>query len=344
MHIWIDLGNSPHAPFFRPLAKAFEQRGHRIDTTARAFAQTVELARAAGFNPAVIGSHGGRNISSKVLKLLQRAWGLAKWARPRKFDLAVSHNSHEQILAAWLLSIPTVTLMDYEHHPANHLSFRLASRVIVPTAFPEASLRFYGVRPDKARRYDGIKEDVYLANFIPHSCFIEKLRALGIEESNILVVARAPASFALYHRMENELFDKLVQRLVSCEKVKLILLSRTPEQRAELRKRHTAGNIIFPTEALDGANLIAAADLVVSAGGTMNREAAALGVPAVTTFAGRWAAVDEQLVREGRLLRCNTLADLNRVKAEKKPQPKPRRELAVHNQVVDLILEGWKDL
>jgi len=341
MHIWIDLGNSPHAPFFRPLAKEFERRSHQVDTTARAFAQTVELARAAGFDPAVIGSHGGKNISSKAIKLVQRAAGLAKWARPRKFDLAVSHNSHEQILAARMLSIPAVTLMDYEHHPANHLSFRLASRVIVPNAFPEDALRRYGVSNKKVRRYDGIKEDVYLADFVPDPCFWKELNKLDIAKSNVLVVARAPASFALYHRMVNELFDKLVDHLTTEEKVKLVLLSRTPEQRAKLKAEHTAGNVIFPTEALDGANLIGAADLVVSAGGTMNREAAALGIPAVTTFAGKWAADDEQLVREGRLIRCNTIADLERVKAEKKPQPNPRRAWAVREQVVNLILEDW---
>ena len=341
MRIWIDLGNSPHAPFFRPLVKEFERRSHTIETTARAFAQTVDLALSAGFNPKVIGSHGGRSFSGKAFRLVQRSTGLARWARLKNFDLTVSHNSHENILAAWMLSIPAVTLMDYEHHPANHLSFRLASRVIVPTSFPEASLRSYGADVGKVRRYDGIKEDVYLADFTPDPCFSEKLKSLGIEESDVLVLARAPASFALYHRMENELFDKLVEQLAKQRDVKLLLLSRTAKQKKALRSRHTSSNVIFLEQPLNGANLIAAADLVVSAGGTMNREAAALGVPAVTTFAGRWAAVDEQLVREGRLVRCDSKADLARVKAEKKPVPNPRRAVAVRDQVVDLILEGW---
>jgi uncharacterized protein len=342
MRIWIDLGNSPHAPFFRPLVNEFERRSHSVETTARQFAQTVELAYAAGFTPAVIGSHGGKNISGKAIRLVQRATGLAKWARPKRFDLTVSHNSHENILAARMLSIPSVTLMDYEHHPANHFSFRLASRVIVPAAFPESSLRQFGVRPEKVRRYDGIKEDVYLADFTPDPAFTQKLSQLGIEQSDVLVVARAPASFALYHRMENELFDKLVEHLAAVNGTKLVLLSRTSEQRAMLRAQHTLPNVIFPKEALDGANLIAAADLVVSAGGTMNREAAALGVPAVTTFVGKWAAVDEQLVREGRLFRCDTIDALNQVTVRKKSQPNPRRLMGVRDQVVDLILEGWK--
>jgi predicted glycosyltransferase len=338
MRIWIDLGNSPHVPFFRPLIKEFERRGHQVEITARAFAQTVELARAAGLAPAVIGSHGGRNLSSKGAKLIQRVVGLARWARSRKFDLAVSHNSHEHIVAAWALGIRAVTLMDYEHHPANHLSFRLASRVIVPDCFPDESLRRCGAREEKVRRYHGIKEDVYLADFLPDPDFSEKLRALRITQSEVLVVARAPASFALYHRMEDDLFDQLLETISARSNVKVVLLARIDTQQTKLAARHRAENIIFPREALPGADLIAAADLVVSAGGTMNREAAALGVPAVTTFSGKWAAVDAQLVREGRLKRLRSLKDLETVEIEKKPIRNPRCAMDVRGEVVELIL------
>jgi len=337
MRIWIDLGNSPHVPFFRPLIKDFEQRGHQVEITARDFAQTVELAVAAGLAPTVIGSHGGRDLSSKGAKLIQRAVGLARWARNRRFDLAVSHNSHEHIVAAWALGIKTVTLMDYEHHPANHLSFRLASRVIVPDSFPEESLRRCGAR-EKVRRYHGIKEDVYLADFLPDPDFREKLRELGITESDLLVVARPPASFALYHRMEDDLFDQLLEKVSAQSNVKVVLLARIETQQAKLAARHRGENIIFPHEALAGADLIAAADLVVSAGGTMNREAAALGVPAVTTFAGKWAAVDEQLVREGRLKRLTSIKDLETVEIKKKPIRNPRRAMNVRAEIVELIL------
>lgn len=341
MRLWIDLANSPHVPFFRPLIREFERRGHQVELTARAFAQTVELAHAAGFAPTVIGTHGGRRISGKLAKLIQRASGLASWARERQFDLAVSHNSHEHIVAAWMLRIPTVTLMDYEYHPANHLSFRLASRVIVPAAFPEASLRRFGVGLEKIRRYVGIKEDVYLADFEPDPGFSKTLCTLGVEPDDVLVVARAPADFALYHRMETHLFDQLIESLTARETVKVILLARTEAQLHTLQKRHTAGNVIFPGEVHDGANLIAAADLVVSAGGTMNREAAALGVPAFTTFAGKWAAVDEQLVSESRLVRINSRADFAKIKVQKKDQRNPRRATGASEEVANLILESW---
>jgi predicted glycosyltransferase len=338
--IWIDLANSPHVPFFRALAAEFRARGHEVETSAREFAQTVELAESAGLAPTVVGRHGGGKLSGKAGNLVGRAWELSRWARGRGFDLAVSHNSYSQILAARLAGLRAVTLMDYEHQPANHLAFRLASRVIVPGAFPSDALMRFGARAAKVRRYEGIKEDVYLADFAPDQRFAATLRErFGVDaRSDTLVVVRPPAREALYHRFENELFDELLARLLASPRVKVILLARNEAQRESLAARFSSENFIAPREALDGSNLVAAADLVVSAGGTMNREAAALGVPAATVYAGRWAAVDEQLVREGRLKRISTREDLQSLRVEKKPHATPRRASGVRAAVAGLIL------
>src|SRR6059058_4534492 len=182
MRIWIDLANSPHVPFFRALIPEFVARGHQIEITARDFAQTVELAMKAGMLPHVIGGHGGGTFRGKAGNLVGRAAALRKWARDRGTDLALSHNSYAQIAAAAALGIKSVTMMDYEHQPANHLAFRLASRVIVPRAFPNAELRKYGASLRKVMRYDGLKEDVYLADFEPEPAFAETLRKLGVAE------------------------------------------------------------------------------------------------------------------------------------------------------------------
>ena len=338
MHIWIDLANSPHVPFFRALIPEFERRGATVETTAREFAQTVEMAQAAGLAPVVIGGHGGRALTGKAGNLVGRSTVLFRWARGRGFNLAVSHNSYAQIAAARFLGIKTVTLMDYEHQPANHLAFRLASRVVVPRSFPTDALKSFGARESKVHRYNGTKEDVYLADFMPDPRFNETLRALGVSTDDVLVVVRPPARDALYHRFENELFDELIERLCAHAGVKIILLARTETQRAAYNSLSCA-NLILPRAALDGANLIAAADLVISAGGTMNREAAALGIPAATIYAGRWAALDEELVREGRLQRISTRADLQSLRIEKKQAPNACRALNVRAEVVNLILE-----
>lgn len=339
MRIWIDLANSPHVPFFRSLTNEFIQRNHEILVTARAFAETVELAKAAGFTPEVIGEHGGGRLSGKAGNLVQRGLALARWARGRNIDLAVSHNSYSQVLAARALSLRTVTLMDYEHQPANHLAFRLASRVIVPQAFPDAALTRFGAHPAKVRRYAGLKEDVYLADFQIDPDFVNQLSKLGISDQDILVTARPPATEALYHRFENELFDQLIDRLLSTPSVKVVLLPRNESQR-RLYSVKASSSLILPADAIDGANLIVLSDLVVSAGGTMNREAAALGVPAASIYLGEWAAIDQELVKEGRLQRISTPEDVRDLAVQKRALATARPAGKVRTEVVDLILEA----
>jgi hypothetical protein len=334
MKIWIDLANSPHVPFFAALIPEFERRGHRVEVTARDFAQTMELAEKAELNAAIVGGHGGASLRGKAQNILGRALGLARWARGRKFDLAVSHNSYAHVAAARGLGIKSATLMDYEHQPANHLAFRLASKVIVPRSFPDADLRRCGARKGKVQRYDGIKEDVYLADFTPDAGFAGELRGLGINDEDTLVVVRPPASEALYHRFENELFDGLLTRLRANAGTRIVLLPRSQAQ----REQYANQEFIVPAKALDGANLIARADLVVSAGGTMNREAAALGTPAATIYAGKWAAVDEMLAREGRLLRLANRADVDALRIVKKDVVAVKRNTEARAQVADLIL------
>ena len=335
MRIWIDLVNSPHVPFFRPLADEFQRRGHEVIVTARQFAETVPLAEAAGFSPEVIGAHGGAKLSGKAGNLVRRGLALARWARAKQIDLAVGHNSYSQILAARALGMKCVTLMDYEHQPANHLAFRLASKVIVPRFFPETALARFGVPQTKVRRYDGIKEDVYLAGFAADPKFGEELQKLGINANDILVVVRPPATDALYHRFENELFDRLLDRLTQEPSVKVLLLPRNDWQREHYSRDH----IIIPAYPLNGANLIAHSDLVVSAGGTMNREAVALGVPAASIYLGEWAALDQELINEGRLQRIAAQSDISNLKVEKKSKQPVRASDGVLLQVANLILE-----
>lgn len=339
MRIWIDLGNSPHVPFFLALSKDFERRGDEILWTARDYAQTVPLARKAGLPIEIFGTHGGKGILQKGLKFGGRVRDLYFWARRQKIDLVLSHNSHEPLAAARLLGIKSVNIMDYEHHPMNRLSFRLANLVIVPKSFPDEFLQKFGALK-KTLKFDGIKEDVYLADFTPAENFQDELNSLGVSPENILVVVRPHAPEALYHRQfANEILDKMLDDFAETENVKIILLPRKDYQGADLKKKHPQKNIIIPEKVLDGANLLAAADLVISGGGTMNREAAALGVPAFTIFAGHAAAIDEYLVRENRLQKIETADDLAKIKLQKKKGLKIRRGINVKKQIVEYILQ-----
>lgn len=338
MRIWIDLGNSPHVPFFKALAEEFTARGHDIVWTARDYAQTVELAKKAGLDATVFGTHGGKNVFAKASKFFKRVIDLAGWARGKKIDVVVSHNSQEPLVAARMLGIRSVNLMDYEHHPGNHLSFRAARRVIVPASFPAEALERFGVGDRKLRRFDGIKEDVYLANFQPDPNFASELERLGIARDDKLVVVRPHAPEALYHRAyENDVLDKLLDHFASFDDTKIVLLPRKSYQGDELKAKHPQANIIIPERALSGSDLISAADMVISGGGTMNREAAALGVPAFTIFAGKQAAIDEYLIGEGRL-RTLSADDVARLVPKKKDKLNLRNGGNIRKLVADLIL------
>lgn len=339
MRIWIDLGNSPHVPFFAALSKDFERVGHEILWTARDYAQTVPLAQKAGLPIEIFGTHGGKGILQKGLKFAGRVKDLYFWARRKKIDLILSHNSHEPLAVARLLGINSINIMDYEHHPMNRLSFRLANRVIVPTSFPDEFLQKFGAAM-KTLKFDGIKEDVYLADFTPDDKFQDELNLLGVSPENILIVVRPHAPEALYHRQfTNDILDRMLDDFAEDRNVKIILLPRKDYQGADLKKKHPQKNIIIPEKVLDGANLLAAADLVISGGGTMNREAAALGVPAVTIFAGHTAAIDEYLFRENRLQKIEKANDLAKIKIQKKKGLNIRRENNVRKQIVEYILQ-----
>ncbi len=321
MNPWLDLANSPHVVFFRPLLRQLEADGP-LAITLRDFSQTVELARRYGISGTVIGCHGGRGRLGKLLNLGQRARALASFAAARGVNLAISHNSYAQILAARARGIRAVTLMDYEGQPANHLAFRLADKVIVPDSFPDASLRRFGARRGRVYKYRGFKEQVYLSEHRLDPDFHRELAdACGWPEDwqlegKVLVVVRTPATMAAYHRFQNPLFDELLRRLERRTDLRVVVIPRTPAQGEQLRR--ACPRLTVPSRVLAGEDLIAAADLVISAGGTMNREAAVLGTPACTIFAGEIPAVDQSLIEMGRMTAIRNEADLGRIRFEKK--------------------------
>ena len=298
MRVWIDITNSPHVPFFRPLIRLLNEEGHEVEVTARAFAQTEQLLALHGIGVTVVGTHGGRSRLGKTRAMVSRLRALRQWARARRFDVALSHGSYDLTLTARRLHIPSGTTFDYEYALAQHqLGARAATRVVVPEAIPSKRLTRYGLRPPKLLRYPGLKEEYYLADFEPDPA---APASLGVDPARMLVVLRPPPDVALYHRRGNPLFPKTLELLGRREDVHAVVLPRTEEQRARVRSL-ALPSVIVPDRAIDAQSLVAAAELVISAGGTMNREAVALGVPVYTVFAGRLGGVDEQLIREGRL-------------------------------------------
>jgi uncharacterized protein len=303
MRVWVDVTNSPHVLVFRPLIRLLEERGAEVEVTAREYAQTLQLLELHGIEATPIGRHGGRSTLGKARVELARLGLLRRWARPHRFDLALAHGSHDLTLTARSLGIPSATTFDYEFAWLQHqLGCRAATRVVVPEAIPSARLARYGLRPPKLRRYPGLKEEYYLADFEPEP--------VEVPADRRLVVVRTPPEVSLYHRHGNPLLADVLERLGRDERVHAVVLPRTEEQRAAIRARGLP-SLVVPERAVDAQSLIAAAAAVVSAGGTMNREAVALGVPVYTVFGGRLGAVDESLIRGGRLVRLTDAAQLD---------------------------------
>jgi uncharacterized protein len=325
MRIWVDLTNSPHVLVLRPIIAVLQARGADVRVTARDFAQTVELAERLGVDCEVIGHHRGARLGAKAVGLAERSAALVRWARRSgPFDLALGHGSNDVTVAARLLRIRCSTMFDYEWATVQHtVNCRLAQAVVVPEAIPPQRLDRYGAR-GKLQRYPGLKEEYYLADFEPDRGVLAQL---GLDEGRPIAVVRTPPSVSLYHRFENDLFAQVLARLRGAQAV---VLPRVAEQRAQL------DGFIVPEHAIDAQSLIAFADVVVSAGGTMNREAVALGTPVWTTFEGRLGAVDERLIAEGRLKRLERADDLVLAKRASASGERVRRDPAV---LTDLLLK-----
>ena len=305
--IWIDLDNSPHVPLFLPIIEELERRDFRIFLTARDSYQVCELLRLHGLSCKVVGRHHGKKWIWKVAGTVSRAAQLVPLALSEKPDLVVSHGSRAQTIVASLLRIPRVLMFDYEF--SNATRFLDPEWVFVPDMIPEERIRH---KPDRVLRYPGLKEDVYVPRFKPDPNFRKQL---GVRQDELIITVRPPATEAHYHNPESEQFlAETLEYLLDQSDARVLLLPRNQNQARAIRSHWAKAidehRIIVPESALDGLNLIWNSDLVISGGGTMNREAAALGVPVFSIFRGHLGAVDRYLAKTGRLTLIEKVEDI----------------------------------
>jgi predicted glycosyltransferase len=337
--VWIDLDNSPHVPFFAPIIKEIQARGGTVMLTARDAYQVTELVDLFKLDCHRIGRHFGKNKILKVLGVLDRTLRLLPVLFREKPDLALSHGSRAQMLAAYTLGIPSVMIMDYEHAHQGLLWVH-PTWVICPAIIPDDVVK---VKKDHILRYRGIKEDVYVPCFKSDPATRSKL---GLSEADLVVTIRPPATEAHYHRPESDvLFEGVIEFLSQQPAVKMVVLPRNARQDARIREAWpqliAAKKMIVPEHVVDGMNLIWHSDLVVSGGGTMNREAAALGVPVYSIFRGQIGAVDRYLTDTGRLVLLEDVADAKRkLKLEKRYHPaEPQdKERVAMTDIVDEVV------
>ncbi|HWC61069.1 MAG TPA: DUF354 domain-containing protein [Verrucomicrobiae bacterium] len=317
--VWIDLDNTPHVPFFEPIMREFRARGYDVLCTARDAFQVCDLARQRGIEFHQVGKHTGKNRIRKVVGLFCRAMQLLPLAIREKPLLAISHGSRAQIIACKLLNIPTVLIEDYEH--ADYPPSMKPRWEIVPDTIGDEGL---ACAPQRARRYPGLKEHVYVRNFRPDASVITEL---GLKDQHLVVTVRPPATEAHYHNERGEsLFFEMMAFLLNDPRVRIILMPRNAKQAQWIRHNKPGwfsnSRVVIPNRPMDGLNVIFHSDLVVSGGGTMNREAAALGVPAYSILAGKVGAVDRALEKSGLLTMVTSPKDfMQKIKLNRRPRP-----------------------
>jgi uncharacterized protein len=298
MKIWVDCTAAAHPLVLRPIIERFEAQGDEVFITAREYGQTVGILDRLGLHYTVVGEHGGKSRLGKGRALWSRSRALSKLVWARRPELALAHGSVDLGVVSYLLRIPSVQMQDYEFaNLQRQIAFRAARRVLAPDSIPIDRLRKIGAKPRKLVRFPGLKEDYYLADFVPDEGIIDDL---GLDRTKVITVVRPPPETSEYHA-PNDLYGAVVKHLAAADgQVQAVIIPRTEEQ-GEAARALGAPNLLIPDEAIDAQSLIACADLVVSAGGTMNREAVALGTPVFTTFSGKMGGVDEALIAEGRL-------------------------------------------
>jgi predicted glycosyltransferase len=337
LRIWIDFSNSPHPLLFGPVISRLHSDGHEVLITARDNAQTVELARRRWPEVVVIGGPSPKGRRAKAKAIADRVLALRRWAKAERPALALSHNSYSQVVAARLTGIPSVTAMDFEHQPANHLAFRLATAVLLPEALRATGVRSQGAAPGKTRFYPGLKEELYLADFEPDAQILERI-GITRDPGTALVVARPAPDLATYHQFENPLFLECVKSVLRDPRAVVVALPRHDAQRHALRELG-GGRCIVPERAVDSRSLMTQADLLIGAGGTMTREAALMGVRTVSLFAGRQPAVDRWLVENGMMQVLTSVDELPSMEA----QPRADRLVQLRERG-DVLVEHFCDV
>lgn len=336
--IWIDLDNSPHVPFFLPIIKELEKQGVELILTARNMYQAWELVKFHHLPCKLVGGHCGKNV---VLKVLYNCWRAAQLlpiiikSRP---DLAVSHGSRAQVIVCKLLGIPSILMHDYEF--STKTGFVEPDWIFQPDILPEMAMT---KRLDRVIKYPGLKEDVYAPGFHPDRSV---LPALGVSAQDLVVTLRPPAMDSHYHRPEGDvLFDETLQFLAANAQVKVIVLPRNAKQRRQLRTNWASlidsGRLLIPDTPVNGLDLVWFSDLVISGGGTMNREAAALGVPVYSIFRGRLGKVDQHLAEQGRLTVIQNSQEIRtKIKLVRwnRPSQPPNNNHAALQTIVENIL------
>lgn len=297
MRAWIDVDNPPQVQYLVPFADAFRRAGADVVLTARDYGETLELLRARGVDARPVGRRFGSSKARKVVGTLARAGtlatGLAAAGRPDVLLCA----SRSSALAAASLRIPSFVLADYEH--ASVAAYRVTRSVFLhPEAVDTRAWTSRGLRPERLVPFRGLKEDISFADVDLDAVPAHPLPGDG----RVRVLVRPPAEDSHYVAADSRpLALALLAHLAAREDVQVVFAPRYARQAADLRRLPWRTEPVVLTEPVPFVPLLKGVDAVVCSGGTMLREAAYLGIPAVTILRSALGGVDRWLASIGRV-------------------------------------------
>ncbi len=309
LRAWIDIENPPQVQYLVPLVREFERRGAEVLVTARDYGMTLDLLRERGVDFTPVGRHFGARKRAKVVGTAHRIHDLRVLLRSSVRPSLVLSASRSASLAARSLRIPSFAVCDYEY--VNLFAFRLAAACVVhPDVISEDTFRDRGISPERLIPFRGIKEDITFAD-VDFDRVQAHVLPRKARPGTLNVLVRPPAEESHYHRDKSSALGRRTLELLAADETLTVIYSPRYEwQIATLSAIDWRASLIVLHEAVPFASLLKAVDVVLSGGGTMVREAAYLGIPAVSLFQGNVGEVDEHLERVGRLAIVHSASDL----------------------------------
>lgn len=335
--LWFDFDNSPHVPLFRPVLRELDNRNVDYLVTIREFAQTRELCDLWNIKYHLIDKHGGKYKINKLINLFNRSFKLRNYIKDKNISLAISHGSRTQLVTSRRLKIPSILMLDYEY-TENKIFNYLSNYLLMPVFIPDERLKSAGFNLSKVIRYNGFKEEIYLSEFVAENSFREKI---GVSNNDILIVIRPPSLLGNYRTQKSEdLFIEALRYFNECPDCHCCIISRTKEDKNLINDLNLKnGNIKFLEKTVDGLQLLNAADIVLSGGGTMNRESALLGTETYSIFKGRKPYLDEYLRDLGLLNFIESPSDLKKISIERKMKKKVfKYNVNLKNELANIFL------